>query len=72
MTDHPHDQHAKSTGAIRMARLRERRRRGFYCYTVEVSEADIVKLVARGYLDRLRRDDTTAVEAAVGAVLDRL
>jgi hypothetical protein len=39
---------------------------------VEVSDADIAKLVARGYLDRLRRDDPTAVEAAVGAVLDHL
>lgn len=55
-----------------MARLRDRRRRGFICYMIEVSDADIERLVRHGYLDRLRRDDPTAVELAVGAVLDRL
>ena len=55
-----------------MARLRDRRKRGFVCYMVEVSDADIERLVRRGYLDRPRRTDPTAVELAVGAVLDRL
>ena len=65
---------ARSTrpGAIRMARLRERRQRGFRCYPIEVCEADIDALVARGFLDRLHRDDPGAVERAIGRLLDRL
>ena len=59
-------------GAIRMARLLDRRRRGFRCYTIEVCRADVDALVARGFLDRMRRDDPAAVERAIGAVLDRL
>jgi hypothetical protein len=55
-----------------MARLRERRHRGFRCYSVEVCESDIDALVARGFLDRLRRGDPRAVERAIGGLLDRL
>jgi hypothetical protein len=55
-----------------MARLRERRQRGFRCYSIEVCDADIDALVARGFLDRLRRDDPGAVERAIGGLLDRL
>jgi hypothetical protein len=64
--------HSTRPSATRMARLRERRHRGFRCYSVEVSEADIDALVARGFLDRLRRDDPCAVERAIGGLLDRL
>ena len=60
------------SGAIRMARLLDRRRRGFRCYSVEVSEADIDALVARGFLGRLRRGDPGVVERAIGGLLDRL
>jgi hypothetical protein len=65
---------ARSTrpGTIRMARLRERRQRGFRCYLVEVCEADIDALVARGFLDRQRRNHPGAVERAIGGLLDRL
>jgi len=62
----------RSRGAIRMARLLDRRHRGFRCYTIEVCRADVDALVARGFLDRMRRDDPAAVERAIGAVLDRL
>ena len=55
-----------------MARLLDRRRRGFRCYSVEVSEADIDALVARGFLGRLRRGDPGVVERAIGGLLDRL
>jgi hypothetical protein len=58
--------------AIRMARLRERRQRGFRCCLVEVCEADIDALVARGFLDRQRRNNPGAVERAIGGLLDRL
>jgi hypothetical protein len=58
--------------AIRMAYMRERRRRGFRCYLIEVRHSNIAALVARGFLDRLRRDDPDAIERAIGAVLDRM
>jgi RecB family exonuclease len=62
----------RSPGAIRMSWMRERRQRGFRCYSIEVCEADIDALVARGFLDRLRRKDPGAIERAIGAVLDRI
>ena len=37
---------------------------------IEVSEADIDALVARGFLDRMRRNETGAVERAIGGLLD--
>jgi len=55
-----------------MARLRERRQRGFWCHLIEVSDADLDRLIRRGYLDRLHRHDPAAVERAIGVVLDRL
>jgi len=55
-----------------MARLRERRQRGYRCITIEISDADIKALIRRGYLDRPHRDDPAAVEQAIGAVLDGL
>ena len=60
------------SGATRMARLRDRRQRGFRCLTIEYCAADIDRLIRRGYLDRQNRDDPTAVERAIGAALDRL
>jgi len=59
-------------GAIRMARLRERRQRGYRVFQIEVCDRDIASLIARGLLDRLRRDDPDAVERALGALLDRI
>jgi hypothetical protein len=67
-----HRQRSTKAAAIRMARLLDRRRRGFRCFAIEICQADINALVARGFLDRMRRDDPAAVERAVGAVLDRL
>ena len=62
----------RSPGSIRMKRMRERRQRGFRCYLLEVSEADIDALVACGFLDRLRRHEPGAVERAIGGLLDNL
>ena len=59
-------------GGRRTARWRDRRPRGFKVYLIEVSAADIDALIARGLLDRRNRDDATAVERAIGALLDRL
>ena len=55
-----------------MARLRDRRRRGFKCYIIEVCDADLDGLIARGLLDRQCRDDPGAVDRAIGLLLDRL
>ena len=55
-----------------MTRLHGRRERGFRVYQVEVCAADLDALIARGFLDRLHRDDPSAVERAIGAVLDQL
>jgi hypothetical protein len=59
-------------GAVRMRRLRERRRRGFRIFAVEVCDADIDGLVARCLLDRIDRHKHEAVEAALGRLLDGL
>ena len=58
--------------AARMRRLRDRRKRGYRCATIEVADRDGSTLVVAGYLDRERADNVTAIEAAIGAVLDRL
>jgi hypothetical protein len=55
-----------------MARLRDRRRRGYRCYVIEVSDADVTALVARGLIDQQRHDDPAAIETAIGAMLDAL
>ena len=62
----------RGRAATRMAWMRERRRRGFRCYLVEVRASNIDALVACGFLDRLRRDDPDAIERAIGALLDRM
>jgi hypothetical protein len=59
----------RSPGALRMKRMRDRRQRGFRCYLLEVSEADIDALVARGFLDRMRRHEPGSVERAITGLL---
>src|SRR5215208_5545420 len=65
-------QPSRKRGAIRMARLRDRRQRGFRVYQLEVYDADIEGLISHGLLDRLQCDNPTAVESAIGSLLDRL
>ena len=65
-------QRSTNASAIRMQRLLDRRRRGFWCMTLEVCEADVNALVRRGYLDRMERNDPAAVERAIAAVLEQL
>ena len=55
-----------------MKRMRQRRQRGFRCYWLEICEGDIDALVARGFLDRMRRHEPGAVERAIGGLLDNL
>jgi hypothetical protein len=59
-------------GAQRTARWRDRRRRGFKVYQIEICAADLDGLVARSLLKPVDRDDPTAVELAIGKLLDRL
>jgi hypothetical protein len=39
---------------------------------VEVGKHDASALVRAGYLDQHRAEDMTAIEAAIGALLDRI
>ncbi|MBV9015997.1 MAG: hypothetical protein JO058_10105 [Alphaproteobacteria bacterium] len=55
-----------------MARLKDRRTRGFWCTTIEICEADVNALLRRGFLDRMQRNDPAAVERAIAAVLEQL
>jgi hypothetical protein len=55
-----------------MRDLRDRRRRGFRCVTVEIGGDDIAGLISRGLLDRLQKDDVGAVTAALHRWLDGL
>jgi hypothetical protein len=59
-------------GAMRMTRLRDRRRRGFRVSHLECCNADLDALIAGGFLDHLDRNNPNAVERAIGAVLDQL
>jgi hypothetical protein len=60
------------TGALRTARWRARRERGFRVYQIEVCDADIDQLIRRCLLDRQDRNDHTKVERAIGLWLDQL
>jgi hypothetical protein len=55
-----------------MIQYRDRRRRGYKCYIVEVSDADVDALIARCLLDRLRRHDPAAIQEAIRALLDAM
>jgi hypothetical protein len=65
-------QRSNRTAAIRMMRLRDRRQRGYRVYQLEVCVADIEGLIAHGLLDRLQRNEPSAIERAIGRLLDRL
>ena len=53
-----------SPSAKRMREYRRRRRRGMRCVTVQVSEADIEALVAKGYLAPSGRAEANAIQEA--------
>jgi hypothetical protein len=55
---------SNSPAALRQARRRDRRARGFFCINVEIGDADLDGLVERGLLDRLKRHDREAITAA--------
>jgi hypothetical protein len=57
------------SSAARTRRLRERRRQGTRCVTVNVNKGEIAALVVRGYLPEEERGDGTALKKAIEAVL---
>ena len=52
--------------------MRDRRQRGYRCAIVEVGSRDVSALTQAGLLDEHRAEDLSAIEAAIGAVLDQL
>jgi hypothetical protein len=59
-----------SSGAIRMARSRARRRNGLRCVTIEVRDREITAFIRSGHLARQRRNDLKAIAHAVHKLLD--
>ena len=60
---------ASLTTAERMARLRDRRRRGYVMTSVRLDQLEIAKLVALGYLDPAQREKGPALDVAAEAYL---
>jgi hypothetical protein len=58
------------TGAERMRRHRERRRKRMWCLTIELREAEIDALIRRGRLDRDHRANSAAVRKALYGFFD--
>jgi hypothetical protein len=61
---------AASSGAVRMARHRDRRRKGLRCITVELRETEVDVLIRRGQLSHDDRADPAAIRKALYAFLD--
>ena len=60
----------QSAAARRMARHRERRRRGLRCLTILLRETEVDVLVRRGRLSRQDRADPAAIRKAIHGFLD--
>jgi hypothetical protein len=61
-----------SATARRMRDVRERRRLGLRCVTIEVSDAEVQALVDAGFLPSAGRNDRTALAVVMGTLLDRV
>jgi hypothetical protein len=59
-----------SSGAERMRRHRDRRRKGLRCVRIELRETEIDVLIRRGRLARDSRGDLGAVRTALYGFLD--
>jgi hypothetical protein len=57
--------------AYRVRLHRQRRRHGLRCLMIEIRNREIDALIRRGLLDNEKRDDTTAIRAALHQYLDR-
>ncbi len=70
LINHPTDSGAPSAGALRMARHRNRRRKGLRCVVVELRETEVDVLIRRGRLSHEERGDPAAVRKALHAFFD--
>ena len=70
VSDRPTKGAAPSPGALRMARHRNRRRKGLKCITIELRETEIDVLIRRGRLAGDSRGDLAAVRRALYGFLD--
>jgi len=62
---------ARTRGAERMRRCRQRRRDGLRCYRLELRDSEIEALVRRGLLPASEQADMIAVTRAMYAFFDR-
>jgi hypothetical protein len=58
-----------ASAAERMRRYRKRQRRGFRCVEVQVGQAELDGLVAKGYLPEDKRQDVHAIKSAVNDLI---
>jgi hypothetical protein len=60
---------ASRSSAARTKRLRERRRQGTRCVTVDVNQGELDVLVVRGYLPEEERNSGAAIKKAIEGVI---
>jgi hypothetical protein len=60
------------SGAERMRRYRQRQRRGERIIQLQIGPADIEALVSKGFIGPDDRQDTTAIEYGVSALIDEV
>jgi hypothetical protein len=60
-----------TAGAERMRVSRQRRREGMRCFTIEMREAEIARLVMLGWLSAASRHDRNAIVQALYKFLDQ-
>lgn len=58
-----------SSSSERSRRYRQRRREGTRCITVEISDDELAALVAREYLAKEERADSSAIQKAIECVI---
>jgi hypothetical protein len=68
---HPNPPQARSSGAERMARHRQRRRNGLQCVCVELMDLEVDQLIRCRLLDANDRGDPVAVRRALHGLLDQ-
>jgi hypothetical protein len=68
--DAPTDGSAPSSGAVRMARHRSRRKDGLRCLTIELRQTEVEALISGRHLAPDQRNDRGAVRQALYEFLD--
>jgi hypothetical protein len=56
----------------RMRRSRELRRKGLRCIDFRIRETEVAELIRRRLLAETDRDDSNAIETALGKLLDQM